>query len=78
MKKIAMALSVVAMLACVACSDNTDKEGQAPGQNPTDEPVMNSGPETEGQRAKEAVKDSANAGQDSTIQRDADAPSTPH
>lgn len=78
MKKIAITLSVVTMLAFAACSNNTDKESQGPGQNPTDEPVMNSGPETEGERAKEAVKDSANAGADSTIQRDADAPSTPH
>jgi hypothetical protein len=39
---------------------------------------MNSGPETEGERAKNAVKDSANAGADSTVSRDADAPSTPH
>jgi len=80
MKKIAIALSVATVLTFAACSDNSnaDKEGQAPGQNPTDEPVMNSGPETEGERAKEAVKDSANAGADSTVSRDADAPSTPH
>ena len=74
MKKIAMTLSVVTMLAFAACSDEADNKGEAP----VDEPVMNSGPETEAERAKEAVKDSANAGADSTIQRDADAPSTPH
>ena len=78
MKKIAITLSVATMLAFAACGDNTDKEGKGPGQNPGDEPVMNSGPETEGERAKDAVKDSANAGADSTIQHDADAPSTPH
>lgn len=78
MKKIAIALSVASMLTFAACSGNGDKEGQAPGQKPTDEPVMNSGPETEGDRAKEAVKDSAAAGADSTVSRDADAPSTPH
>jgi hypothetical protein len=78
MKKLAITLSVVVMLAFTACDNNSDKEGQAPGQNPTDEPVMNSGPETEGERAKKAVKDSADVGADSTIQRDADAPSTPH
>ena len=78
MKKTAIILSVATMLTFAACSDNADKEGNAPGQKPTDEPVMNSGPETEGDRAKEAVKDSANAGADSTVSRDADAPSTPH
>jgi hypothetical protein len=78
MKKLAMILSVAAMLTFAACADNADKDGTAPGQNPTDEPVLNSGPETEGERAKEAVKDSANADNDSTVIRDADAPSTPH
>ena len=78
MKKIAITLSVATILTFAACSSNADKEGQGPGQKPTDEPVMNSGPETEGDRAKEAVKDSANAGADSTVSHDADAPSTPH
>ena len=78
MKKIAITLSVATMLTFAACSDNADKGGQAPGQKATDEPVMNSGPETEADRAKEALKDSANAGADSTVSRDADAPSTPH
>ena len=74
MKKIAMTLSVATMLAFTACSDNSTKEGDSEVK----EPVMNSGPETEADRAKEAVKDSADAGADSTIQHDADAPSTPH
>ena len=78
MKKVAITLSVATMLVFAACSDNAGKDGNAPGQKPTDEPVMNSGPETEGDRAKEAVKDSAHAGADSTVSRDADAPSTPH
>ena len=74
MKKIAISLSVATMLAFAACSDNSGKEGDTEVK----EPVMNSGPETEADRAKEAVKDSASAGADSTVQRDADAPSTPH
>jgi len=74
MKRIAMILSVAAMISFAACGDSaTDKSDTQPG-----DPVMNSGPETEADRAKEAVKDSANAGADSTIRRDADAPSTPH
>ena len=44
MKKIAITLSVATMLAFAACGDNADKEGKGPGQNPGDEPVMNSGP----------------------------------
>lgn len=74
MKKIAMTLSVITMLAFAACSDNSGKEGD----NEAKDPVMNSGPETEAERAKEAVKDSASAGADSTVNRDVDAPSTPH
>jgi hypothetical protein len=73
MKKIAIVLSVVTMLAFSACSDSSDKS-----DTEVSDPVMNSGPETEGDRAKDAVKDSTAAGDDSTIQRDADAPSTPH
>lgn len=75
MKKIAISLSVATMLAFAACSDNADK---AEGNNQVQDPVMNSGAETEGDRARDAVKDSASAGDDSTIRRDADAPSTPH
>lgn len=74
MKKVAITLSVIAMLAFAACSDNSEKEGA----DQVKDPVMNSGAETEGERAREAVKDSAAAGGDSTIHRDADAPSTPH
>jgi ABC-type glycerol-3-phosphate transport system substrate-binding protein len=75
MKKIAIALSAAAVLSFAACSDNSSKKE---GSDQVKEPVMNSGPETEAERAKEAVKDSANAGPDSTIRHDADAPSTPH
>lgn len=74
MKKLAITLSVIAMLAFAACSDNSEKESDSQ----VEDPVMNSGPETEAEMAKEAVKDSANAGSDSTVVRDADAPSTPH
>ena len=74
MKRIAITLSVVTMLAFTACSDSSDKEEGTEVK----EPVMNSGPETEADRAKDAVKDSANAGADSTIRSDIDAPSTPH
>lgn len=74
MKRIAIILSVVAMISFAACSDSaTDKSDTQAA-----DPVLNSGPETEADRAKEAVKDSANADSDSTVRRDADAPSTPH
>ena len=74
MKKIAISLSIVAALTLGACADNSENEGSDQVQDP----VMNSGPETEADRAKEAVKDSASAGSDSTVHRDAGAPSTPH
>ena len=74
MKKIATILSVVAILAFAACGDNsnTSEDQQVV------EPVDNSGPQTEGERATDAVKDSANAGSDSTVRTDANAPSNPH
>jgi hypothetical protein len=75
MKKIAVSLSVAAMLAFAACASNEDK---GEGNNQVQDPVLNSGPETEGDRARDAVKDSANAGSDSTVRRNDDAPSTPH
>jgi hypothetical protein len=75
MKKIALTLSVVTVLAFAACSDN---KSENEGSNQVQDPVLNSGAETEGDRARDAVKDSASAGSDSTIHRDADAPSTPH
>lgn len=75
MKKIAIMLSVITMLAFAACGDNSSNEE---GNNQVQDPALNSGPETEADRAKDAVKDSAEAGADSTVQRDADAPSTPH
>lgn len=74
MKKIAAILSIVAILTFAACADNSS---DASDQKPAD-PVMNSGANTEGERAQEAVKDSLSAGGDSTIRHDADAPSTPH
>ena len=76
MKKIALTLSVAAMLALAACDSSNEDKGE--GNNQVQDPVMNSGPETEGDRARDAVKDSADAGSDSTVRRDADAPSTPH
>jgi hypothetical protein len=75
MKRIALTLSVIAMLAFAACSGNSSNDKS---DTEVKDPVMNSGPETEGERAKDAVKDSADAGSDSTIHHDADAPSTPH
>ena len=74
MKKVGTILSIVAILAFAACSDtsNTSDDQQV------SEPVNNSGPGTEAERANDAVKDSASAGSDSTIQRDSDALSTPH
>lgn len=75
MKKIAFILSVATILSFAACSDNSSNND---GGDQVKQPVMNSGPETEAERAKEAVRDTANANSDSTIIRDADAPSSPH
>jgi hypothetical protein len=74
MKKIAIILSA-ATLFLAACGNNSSKDE---GGNQVDEPVMNSGPNTEGERATDAASDSANAGSDSTVHRDKDAMSTPH
>ncbi len=74
MKKVATVLSVIAIMAFAACADNSDSKGS----EQVDQPVLNSGPETEADRATDALKDSAAAGSDSTIRRNADAPSTPH
>ncbi|HUQ64838.1 MAG TPA: hypothetical protein VM101_01700 [Flavitalea sp.] len=75
MKRIALTLAVFVMLAFTSCSDSTSNDKS---DTQVKDPVMNSGPQTEGERAQDAVKDSAHAGSDSTIHRDADAPSTPH
>jgi hypothetical protein len=75
MKKIAIAISAAMLIFFAACSDDSSKND---GGDQIDEPVLNSGPNTEGERAKDAVKDSAHAGSDSTIRRDKDAQSTPH
>ena len=74
MKKIAISLSAAALLFLSSCGDNSNNEGG----DQVDEPVLNSGPNTEGERATDAVADSANAGSDSTVQKDKDAMSTPH
>ncbi|MBL7697198.1 MAG: hypothetical protein JNK79_03540 [Chitinophagaceae bacterium] len=75
MKKVGTILSIVAILAFAACGDSSENTN---GTEQVSDPVNNSGPGTEAERANNAVKDSANAGADSTIRRDADAPSTPH
>ena len=74
MKKIAISLSAAALMFIFACGDTSKTEGG----DQVDEPVMNSGPNTEGERATDAVADSANAGSDSTVHKDKDAMSTPH
>ena len=74
MKKIAIFLSAATMVFFTACGDNSSKNE---GGDQVDEPVLNSGPNTEGERATDAVSDSANAGGDSVI-RNNDAMSTPH
>ena len=75
MKKIAITLSAMTLMFFVACGDSSSKNE---GGDQVDEPVMNSGPNTEGERAVDAVADSANAGSDSTVRKDKDAMSTPH
>lgn len=75
MKKIAITLTVCAIFFFSACGDTSSKDE---GGNQVDDPVMNSGPNTEGERATKAVSDSLNAGSDSTVHKDKDAMSTPH
>ena len=74
MKKIAIFLSAGTLVFFAACGDNSSKND---GGDQVDEPVLNSGPNTEGERATDAVSDSANKDSDSVI-RDNDAMSTPH
>lgn len=76
MKRFAITLSTVTILFFTACSDNSSSKDE--GGDQVQEPVLNSGPDVEGERATDAVRDSANAGSDSTIQRNKDAQSTPH
>ena len=76
MKKIAICLAAAAVTFFAACGDNTSSKND--GGDQVDEPVMNSGPNTEGDRATDAVSDSMNAGSDSTVRKDKDAMSTPH
>jgi hypothetical protein len=75
MKKIAIILSAATIMVFTACGDNSSKDE---GGDQVKDPVMNSGPNTEGERATEAVSDSENAGNDSTVRKDKDAMSTPH
>ena len=75
MKKIAILLSAAMIVFFTACGDNSSKDE---GDSQVEDPVMNSGPNTEGERATEAVSDSAKAGSDSTVRKDKDAMSTPH
>jgi hypothetical protein len=75
MKKLATVLTATMLLFFASCSDNASNED---GSDQVKEPVMNSGPETEGERATDAVSDSANAGSDSTIHHNSDAQSVPH
>lgn len=75
MKKIAFTLSAAFIIAVSSCGDNSSK---SEGGDQVDEPVMNSGSNTEGERATDAVADSANAVGDSTVERNNDAMSSPH
>jgi hypothetical protein len=74
MKKITLILSAAVIVIFAACKGDSKNQG---GDQVSD-PVMNSGANTEGERATDAVRDSANAGSDSTIHKDPDAMSTPH
>ena len=74
MKKIAVLLSAT-LLFFTACNENSSKDQ---GGDQVDEPVMNSGPNTEGERATDAVSDSLEAGKDSVVRKDKDAMSAPH
>lgn len=76
MKRITIIISAITFFFFVACTDSSSKNE---GGDQIEEPVLNSGANTEGERATDAVSDSANAGGDSAIiHRDKDALSTPH
>ena len=75
MKKIAIFLAASMLVVFVSCGDNSTKNE---GGEQVDEPVMNSGPNTEGERATDAVSDSSAAGSDSTVRKEKDAMSSPH
>jgi len=75
MKKIAIVLSTALLLVFTGCSGDSSKKE---GDDQVKDPVMNSGSNTEGERATDAVSDSAKAGSDSTVHRDKDALSSPH
>jgi hypothetical protein len=77
MKKIAISLAAGAFLCFAACKDNNNKQpSKEKGEEQVTPPVMNSGPETEAERATEAVKkDSANSGND---RNDSVTGSNPH
>jgi hypothetical protein len=73
MKKIAIIFSVCAFL-FTACGDNGNtgtNEKHDEGSEQVQDPVLNSGPETEQERATDAVRDS-------TIRSDSNAQSLPH
>lgn len=71
MKKIAVILSACTLF-FAACADNkSDTEKHDEGSEQVQDPVMNSGPETEQERATDAVRDS-------TIRSDSNAQSLPH
>jgi hypothetical protein len=74
MKKIAIILSA-ATLFLAACGNDSSKDE---GGDQVKEPVLNSGANTEGERATDAVSDSSNAGGDTAVHRDKDAMSSPH
>ncbi len=73
MKKIAVVLSACALFfaACGGNSDTGSQENKTEGSDQVQDPVMNSGPETEQERATDAVRDS-------TVRSDSNAQSLPH
>jgi len=73
MKKILLMMSAATLIFLTACTENESSKTE--GGEQLDAPVMNSGANTEGRRAVEAVSDSAS---DSGVVRDKDAMSTPH
>lgn len=70
MKKLSLALPLAAMLFLGACSSgDSGKSGERPdseGDEQVKDPVMNSGPQTEAERAETAVADSSAGYNDSS------------
>lgn len=80
MKRIAVTLSVCTLF-IAACGDNSNSSTNGKyedGSNQVQEPVLNSGPETEQERATDAVRDSSIRNDSNSVRSDSSAQLLPH